>query len=276
MRNAWLVLAIIFLTACQPVAVQQQNTTTTACNPPYYEYTVGDCCLDTEPNNMCDRYENKTVVIPKNLTLGAQQPPKSVISDTIIKFRGNITGYSFVVGKTEYLVRGELARVKLETVKKLDFKVNNTPAFITDIYVDRSARTTTGYCDLRREREILGTVDADRSNCMPLVNMPIALPYDTYNPVLPEDWLTRFAYATPALVETSEQYVKETTGWKLVSPIVHFTENGDEYTLRLESKTGLPIKIDIKEGDLSKVIVYNKLIENKVTPQEVIYYDFHN
>lgn len=273
MRGLWLVLAIILLTACQPVAIQQ-NVTAQICSPPYYEYTAGDCCLDTQPNQICDRNET-TDLTAKNRTFGAQQPPKSIVSDLIIKFRGNTTSYSFVQGKTEYLVYGDIVRVKLETVPKLDIEVNNTPAYLTDIYVDRKAHTATGYCDARRERDILGDIDADRSRCMPIVDLPIPLPYESYNPELPEDWLTRFAYATPTLVETTDQYVKETTGWKLANPILHFTENNEEYILKIESKTGLPIRVETRKGDLSSVITYTLLIDNKVKPSDMIYQNFH-
>ncbi len=272
------IIILLTLVACQPAIVQQQNITSTRteCNPPYYEYTPGDCCLDSEPNQVCDRYENKTIMPAKNLTTGPQAPPKSHISDALLKLRQNITSYSAFKEKTQYLVRGELARVKLDKIQRPNIKVNNTiPAAITDIYVDRQAREAVGYCDPRREKEILGEFDPQRSACAKLIDIPIPLPYDEYNPYLPEDWLARFSQVQPIIAETTEQYIREPTGWKLVNPVLHFQEGPSIVILRLDSKTGLPIKIEIKEGDRAQVISYNWLIHNTVKPEDVIYQKFH-
>lgn len=274
MRGYMLALAFVFLIACQPAVVPKQNTTPTVCSPPYYEYTSGDCCLDSEPNQVCDRYENRTIA-PKNLATGPQQPQSSIVSDMLIKLRQNITGYSVFNGKTQYIVHGTLARVKYDKMQRLGIKINSTmPVSITDLYIDREAREAIGYCDPRREKEIMGEVDMDRSACAKIIDLPVALPYDEYNPTLPEDWLARFSYAPPILAETTDQYVKEPTGWKLVNPVLHFIENGAEYTLRLESKTGLPIRVEIKQGDKTEVISYTWLVHNSVKPQEVVYQKF--
>ncbi len=275
LRSTLLILAIIFLASCQPI-VQQQNVTATECKPPYYEYNAGDCCLDSEPNNVCDRYENKTLAPARNIITGAQSPPSNHVSDALLKLRQNITGYSVFEGKKQYLVRGELVRVKLEKIERLNTRINNTVfAAITDIYVDREAKEAIGYCDPRREKEIMGEFDPDSGACSKLIDVPIQLPYDQYNPYLPEDWLVRFSHAQPILAETTDQYLREPTGWRLVNPVLHFQEGPSTVILRLESKTGLPIKIEIKEGDKENIISYNTLIHNMVKPEEVVYQKFH-
>jgi hypothetical protein len=277
MRNvAFLLLIVVFLASCQPAVVQQQNITATECKPPYYEYTKGDCCLDSDANVICDRYENRTVAPAKNATTGPQMPPKSLVSDALLKLRQNITSYSAFKGETQYLVRGELARIKLEKITRPGIKINKTiPAAITDIYIDRQTKEATGYCDPRREKDIMGEFDAERGACAKLIDVPIELDYGQYNPYLPEDWLTRFSHAQPILAETTDQYIREPTGWKLVNPVLHFQEGPSIVILRLESKTGLPIKIEIKEGDKAEIISYNWLIHNMVKPEEMVYQKFH-
>ncbi len=49
------VLTLFVLSACQPVA--QAPTSKTFCNPPYYEWQRGQCCLDKNSNNVCDQDE---------------------------------------------------------------------------------------------------------------------------------------------------------------------------------------------------------------------------
>ncbi len=279
MKIPILIFIVLLLAGCQPAIVHQQENITptrTECNPPYYEYTPGDCCLDSEPNQICDRYENRTIAPARNATTGPQMPPSSHISDALIKFRQNITSYSAFQEKTQYLVRGNLARVKLDKIQRPSIRINKTiPAAITDIYVDREAKEAIGYCDPRREKEIMGEFDPQRGACAKLIDIPIPLDYGQYNPYLPEDWLIRFSHAQPIFAETTEQYVREPTGWKLVNPVLHFQEGPSTVILRLDSKTGLPIKIEIKEGDRAQVISYNWLIHNTVKPEEVVYQKFH-
>ncbi len=268
---------ILALIACQPAIVPQQDTTPTQteCNPPYYEYSAGDCCLDDDANQICDRYENKTT-IQINKTYGPQEPPKSPVSDAIAKFKSTVTGYSYQINKDEYYVRGEQIRIKYPLFKRLNQKINNTiPVAITDVYIDRSVPEAIGYCDPRRDISMMGgDFDPDRNVCAEIMDIPITLSYQEYNPTLPEDWLVRFSYAAPTLVEESNQYVKDFSGWKAVNPVLHFIENGDEYVLRLDTKTGLPLKVEIAEA-VPKTISFSGFVHNSVKPDEVVYKKFN-
>jgi hypothetical protein len=274
MRLLAVFLALIVLTACQPAIVHVDNVTETECRPPYYEYTAGDCCLDAEPNQICDRYENRT--LPQyNKTYEPQAPKNSMISDALIKFKSKVKSYSYQVGKEKYLVMGDLIHIKPEFVKKLDIKVNNTiTVTITDIYIDRSTKTAVGYCEPKREIEILGEFDPDRSNCIKINDLEFTLPYTEYNPTLPEDWLTRFSYAAPTVIQKNDQYVKDLTGWKAVNPVLSFSENGGEYTLYLEMTTGLPIKVNVKETIQEKILSFSDFTHNMVKPEEVTHQKF--
>jgi beta propeller repeat protein len=48
---------------------QETGNATPLCNPPYYEYKIGDCCLDTDSNLICDKDE---IAPPANQTGNGQ------------------------------------------------------------------------------------------------------------------------------------------------------------------------------------------------------------
>jgi len=50
-------LGLIFLSACNTVGDAIQDIGS-SCNQPYFEYKSGDCCLDTNDNNICDSDED--------------------------------------------------------------------------------------------------------------------------------------------------------------------------------------------------------------------------
>lgn len=280
MRNSWLMVVLVFLVACQPAVLPQPNiTTTTECNPPYYEYTKGDCCLDKNANGICDRDEPEAPgpVINKTTTFGPTLPlERTIMASVIAKFQENVTSYSYKQGKDAYFVMGKLVHVELGSFKELEFKYNNTiRTYITDIFIDRERQEAIGYCDPRTEEDIVGEFQADRSKCIKLINIPINLSYAAFNPRLPEDWLFRYADDIPGRIETNDQYVKEPSGWKSVNPVLFFVDSQNEIILKLDSKTGLPLKVEIHEPVFTKVETFDFFVHNSVKPQEVAYQPFH-
>lgn len=269
MRKILLFLALVFLAACTKTVVVEQNVTTnTTCNPPYYEYTPGDCCLDEQANGVCDRDEPQP-----NLTVPVPQPAPSAIGAALAKFRQGVTGYYYKLDTTEYFVRGNLIRVAYEKPVELTVRINNTiRTWMTDLYIDRSVPEVIAYCDIRTEREKAGTgFHADRSRCLKIVDVPIKLDYNQYNPMLPEDWLRKYEIRSPSRVEETDQYVKEPSGWKAVNPVVHFMEGRKEVVLRLETKTGLPLEVETLEPPLKKVERFSFFVHNSVKPDQVVY-----
>lgn len=275
----WLVLFLILLAACRPAVVAPQpNITVTECNPPYYEYTPSDCCLDQDTNGVCDRDEkpaegpiviNKTKVIEPGPVL-----ERTIMADLIAKFRQNVTSYSFTRGTDKYFVMNEFVHVKLGNFKELPFKTNDVRTYITDIFVDRRAQKAIGYCDPRTEEEIVGEFNADRSKCIKLINIPIALPYAEYNPYLPEDWLQRFSHALPARVEATDQYIKQPTGWFAVNPVLHYVSGDVPVVIRVDKRTALPVQVEVGAGPALTRTEYDWLIVNSVQKHEVEYQPF--
>ncbi len=272
--RVFLIASILFLLiACQPAVQPRANATISDCNPPYYEYEKGDCCLDKDTNKVCDRDEQTAAPITGAITA---EPETSEMSKVIAKFRQNVDSYTYKIGDTEYLARGKLVHVKLDKFKELPLKINNTiRVHITDIFIDRETTKATGYCDLRSEEEIVGELNADRSKCIKINDMPFTLAYDEYNPFLPEDWLSRFANAKPILVEDTDQYVKQESGWKAVNPVLHFQEGNTEFILRIDSKYGIPLRVEQRIDDKTTAQEYNQVIYDTIKPAELIYQPFH-
>src|SRR5574342_460061 len=53
MRLYWLVLCLVFLVACQQAQIEKPSL----CNSPYFEWQQGQCCLDSNSNQVCDDHE---------------------------------------------------------------------------------------------------------------------------------------------------------------------------------------------------------------------------
>src|SRR3989344_118757 len=100
MRSVWFVV-LVFLVACQQVVPTQNSTQPLSpCNPPYHEYTPGDCCLDKDANGVCDREEQLLAITGSVVGVpGLQQPAPSIMSYIINKFRQNVSDYAFKQGK---------------------------------------------------------------------------------------------------------------------------------------------------------------------------------
>ena len=280
MRFKWLILVLVMLVACQPAA-QAPEEPETVCNPPYFEFKQGECCLDEDDNKICDRDEESIAekpIPPTEKVETIEVAPAQPIQKALAKFKEEVDSYYYKNGTGEYYVLGERVRLKFDKSFELPIIINKTiRVFITDVYVNRDRREAIGYCDLRVESERGGSgFDIQRSRCAKISDMPFELDYDIYSPLLPEDWLLRYEKVIPTLVEQSDQYIKEPSGWKAVNPIVHFSEFGTTTILRLDRKTGLPLeieKIDEETGS-KKVFSYTYFVHDTVKPEDVTYVPF--
>jgi len=276
MRSNWLVWVFFVLIACKP-AIQPAPNITAECSPPYHEYTKGDCCLDNDANSICDRDEPQKPAEP--VVSKTEEAPavegSAAITEAIAKFEQGVSSYSYKLGDTQHYVVDDLIHIELDKAKELGFKINETiRVHITDIFVDRTTKDAVGYCDPRSEERIVGEFNADRSKCIKLIDMPFELDYKEHNPTLPEDWLYQYKDRTPALVEEADQYVKEPSGWKAVNPVVHFLEGKNTIILRLDIKTGLPLRVEINKQPIAETISYSFFVHNKVKPEQVAYKKF--
>jgi hypothetical protein len=60
-------LMIILTIGLFVIACGQQNTEITkTCNPPYFEYQTGQCCLDSNNNSICDIDEQQVQTVDTN------------------------------------------------------------------------------------------------------------------------------------------------------------------------------------------------------------------
>lgn len=275
MRAVWFTLLVVFLVGCSAAQSPTGEVVASTCMPPNYEYAPGDCCLDSQPNQICDRDEPAATAVP---TPAAQplDPKMAVIPNAIANFQQNVSSYSFKIKKDDYVVRGPLIHVRYGSFdESRSYLYNGTiRTFITDLYVDRETKQLVAYCDPRTEEEIVGEYQADRSKCIKVIDLPFDLDYNKYNPKLPEDILEDYKHREPSLVEDTEQFIKEPSGWKAVNPIVHFGDDTNEIILRLDAKTGLPLRMETRKGELTTTTGYEFFVHNRVKPEETVYKPF--
>jgi hypothetical protein len=63
---------------------QDTEPETQLCNPPYYEYKLGDCCLDTNTNNICDLFRQTKQA--RNRTLETEhRTPQTLLQQLIVE-----------------------------------------------------------------------------------------------------------------------------------------------------------------------------------------------
>jgi hypothetical protein len=269
----WLAFLVVFLAACQPAVVPAPVAETPACEPPNYQSAPGDCCLDADANKVCDR-DQPVAAAPEPQAV-APAPASPAVSDAIAKFNQNVSSYYFKIGRDEYFVRGKEIHIKLGTFRELPFKYNGTMrTHITDIFIDRTRSEAIAYCDPRTEEEIVGEFNADRSKCIKLIDIQLPLDYKEYNPELPEDWLQKYLNKEPMRVEDTDQFIKLPSGWKTVNPVLHFQDGGKTTILRLDGKTGLPLKIETTEGTLNKITSFDFFVHNTVKPEQLVHKPF--
>jgi len=269
--RVWLAFLVVFLVGCNAAQSPTGNVVASACEPPNYEYAAGDCCLDADADKVCDRDEPAPEPAPEPQVF-EPAPANQAIADAIAKFNQNVSSYYFKIGKDEHFVRGKEVHIQLGTFRELPFKVNGTiRTHITDIFIDRSRSEAIAYCDPRTEEEIVGEFNADRSKCIKLIDIPFTLDYQEYNPELPEDWLHKYANTAPARVEDTDQFIKLPSGWKTVNPVLHFQEGDKTVILRLDAKTGLPLKIETTEGTLNKITSFDFFVHNTVKPEQLVH-----
>lgn len=275
MRAVWTTLLIVFLVGCGTNPGPTGEVVASTCTPPQYEYTPGDCCLDAQADGVCDRDQTASTPVP-TAAPAVLDPKMRVIPDAIAKFNQNVSSYSFKVKKDDYFIRGPLIHVRYGTFDDSRVYLYNGTirTFITDLYVDRETKELVAYCDPRTEEEIVGEYQADRSKCIKVIDLPFTLDYHKYNPQLPEDILQDYAHREPSLVEDTEQFIKEPSGWKAVQPIVHYGDDVNEVILRLDAKTGLPLRIETRKAELTTTVSYEFFVHNRVKPAETVYKPF--
>lgn len=261
-KNLALITLLFFLMACQTPRPAQEFRA---------PHITGAIIVETtQPKTT--KEEEPVQPRPQNTSLAEEKP--GVVEQLLHSIRTNITSYSFFVGKTQVFVLENKMRVLFGDFVELPFETNNSRTFLTDAYINLSSRTAVGYCDVRREERILGSFNADRSKCLKLANIPINVSFEQVYAKTPVDWLEEYQHSKPTIIETTDQYLKQPTGWFTINPVIHYEFTDKTVIMRIDKKTRMPVRIEIVEDDKVKKVEYEWLLVNQVKKEDVEYQPF--
>jgi len=194
-------------------------------------------------------------------------PPqgRTKLYDYLDKFAQEVSGYSFDYKSNNYFVRGTKYKIILGnpvSVRDVIFGEEKRSLFYYDtIYIDRSANSALAYCE--------GHTSSINRQCdsLDLYDLALPLPADSYAVKLPEDWLFEYLKQEPIQVERNKNYIKQR-----IASLVRFSSDGNIIDLNIDELIGLPIRVDIKVGDvLVQRYDYENVISNKVRDVDVIH-----
>jgi|SRR3989344_768302 len=100
-----LLFSIIFISACAKETVIQESS---FCKTPYFEYKVGECCLDQNSNSVCDNDEIEN----------AEETQEEAVEEIVIEEEPEIAPSKLVNSATFDLAEGETA-----TFNNIDIKL---------------------------------------------------------------------------------------------------------------------------------------------------------
>lgn len=173
------------------------------------------------------------------------------IQDKISRFNDQ-NSYSFYYTSSE---RGQITDKYSVRDNKAMIEVHEDSAYrpenrITNVYLDKTAQTAVGYCELEQEY-----------NC---VNQSVPRPasYSEWSIPWPEQWMNYI----PASAEArgSEQISDRTT------TKVTFQKDGSDWEIWLDSYSGLPVRVyEKQDGELVDEHHYRDLGINTVTEDQV-------
>jgi hypothetical protein len=145
----------------------------------------------------------------------------------------------------QYFVKGD--KVKIEPVTQLSF--SGQPLEV--VYLDRTAKTATGYC-------------VRSGTCKNLEGMP--LDYDEWNIVLPQEWIGQIKYGekTGTLTFFNKQVTR-----------VRYQADGKYYEAYVDNYYGMPQRVAIASNPEMKTIVggyeYRNMAFNMLEDSDVVF-----
>lgn len=98
-----IIFLLFFLISCTQVTQLELSTPTTLCNPPYYEWMSGQCCLDVNNNRICDSDERARFDEDRPQEISKEKPPAEP--------KPTLTVTRIIDGDTFVLSNGEKVRL---------------------------------------------------------------------------------------------------------------------------------------------------------------------
>ncbi|MBS3124826.1 hypothetical protein J4211_01055 [Candidatus Woesearchaeota archaeon] len=194
-----------------------------------------------------------------------QTPKRAPLYYFLDLFAKKVNSYQFTYNGNYYALKGTKYRVVLShpgTAREVTFSNTTRRQFYFDtVYVDRVAKTATGYCE--------GRTSNVNHQCatLELYDLAYSLPFNDYLIVLPEDWLLSYLNRDPSSFEENKYYVSDHS-----TILFTFNETNSITELNFDQSTGLVIRADQK---VDTVLVnrydYKDLAANKVRDGDVIH-----
>lgn len=185
---------------------------------------------------------------------------------------GKFSNYAYLVDDALIIVSGNRSRYYFSQLSS----VEGIP--ITDVYVDRSAKTAVAYCNIDREAHLSPTsFDYERSKCKGYLDAELNVSFEAWDPKGPIDFLEEFENETPILVEDNLLTISIGGNSKTIQPSLHYEKNGKEVILRIDKRYNIPAKveiegqppIDFRDTYFDLMIVEGK--QQRITPDWVTY-----
>ncbi|MBS3125777.1 hypothetical protein J4211_06045 [Candidatus Woesearchaeota archaeon] len=157
--------------------------------------------------------------------------------------REKFTNHAYVLDDALVIFSGNKSRYYFAKLSDAD----GVP--ITDVYIDREAKTALAYCNLDREARLYdASFDYERSKCREYPDAAINVSFEEWNPKGPLDFLEEFENDTPVLVENTFLTMSIGGNSKTIQPSVHYENEGKEVILRIDKRYHVPAKVEI-EGE---------------------------
>ncbi|MBS3175731.1 hypothetical protein J4457_00675 [Candidatus Woesearchaeota archaeon] len=210
MRHLWwivlIVLIMIPLSACSG-----QKT----CKKPFFEFVEGQCCIDENDNEKCDRDETQiqeeTSVEQPNESV-KEEPPSTVkvkeveekVEETkttelngttseaagekpwhrvVLNFEKKVRSVAYTLKDNKVYVKPPYMSIELENLVQAGETEKEEIVYVDTVYLDPANRVAKGGCEANKE--------FDEDKCAPIWRKLVDMSFPKYIHPTPFDWITR-------------------------------------------------------------------------------------
>jgi hypothetical protein len=143
-------LAIVTVSGCgskEGTEAIAGSAVSSVCNAPYFEYKAGDCCLDSNSNNICDSDEDVAEAAPEEVpeeTAVAVSASATEVEEVEITVQDSCTDTTYFECKASYITNDEIF-LKLETRRDGYTHLNKISALGCEREFVDKAKSSEGY-----------------------------------------------------------------------------------------------------------------------------------
>jgi len=265
----------LFLVACVEDPV---------CNKPYFEYKQGECCVDENENNICDRDESSgpiqnssvsmentsgEVTTQQQIVIAAPNNKEKVMKDEIPvdaqlaagkqniinNFVQKVRSVEYTYLGSRYFIKPPNVGIVLDTIKPFGADEKGENLYIDTVYLEMTQKIAFAGCEAQEP--------VNAKKCKPLWQQLIEVGYGTYNTLTPFDWIERLHEGT--IVDYKKKYVSVD---QRIADYAVFEYNGQLIEMWVDGEFGVPLKI--REAQKANVHTFQQLTINSVEDTDVL------